>query len=72
MYFELYISGVCITRTSQKTRRTRTEHANRVGLFGFFGRVGLKLLMFDRGIGTRIGGTLSVFLQNIYDFNLGK
>ena len=32
----------------------------------------LKLLMFDRGIGTRIRGTLFVFLQNIYDFNLGK
>ena len=31
-----------------------------------------KLLMFDRGIGTSIGGTRSVFLQNIYDFNLGK
>ena len=32
----------------------------------------LKMLMFDRGIGTRIGGTLSVFLQNIYYLNLGK
>ena len=76
MYFELYISGVCITRTDPKNSKdpNRTCKSGRVVwvLRVGSGRVGLKLLMFDRGIRTRIGGTMSVFLQNIYNFNLGK